>query len=400
MSEKRFLRFPAPLEEIEPVSLATELSPIDTYGQKLRDVRRELRDEYLSTHSHPWIIGFSAGKDSTLLTHLVFEMLLGISPDERRRPVYLISNNTLVESPIFQEHVDRLLDQIADGLEALRVPVQIIKTQPLVEESFWVNLLGRGYPAPNRTFRWCTDRMKIRPTSRFIRQIASESGEAILLLGVRISESSARAANINRHKAADDGRLSAHSEHKGVWVFSPIKDLTTEDVWITLLNARPPWGGSYRELAALYKNAQGGECPFVVSTSDAPSCGTNSARFGCWTCTVVEKDNSLDAIIASGKDHLLPLADFRNRLKAVSENPDYRSKTRRNGQPGLGPLTYEARKMLLSELLAAQAEVGNQLISDLEVRLIEEQWKQDQAETAYRDFKNITSVRNLIAGVK
>jgi len=107
LPQKGFMRFSVCLGEIVLVSLATELSPIDTYGQKLRDVRRELREEYLSTHSHPWIIGFSAGKDSTLLTHLVFETLLGISPDERRRPVYLISNNTLVESPIFQEHVER-----------------------------------------------------------------------------------------------------------------------------------------------------------------------------------------------------------------------------------------------------------------------------------------------------
>lgn len=371
--------------------MTIDVSPVEAYGQRLRSVRRALREEYLAPEQRPWIIGFSAGKDSTLLTHLVFEMLLAISPDERRRSVYLISNDTLVESPVFQEHVTRLLDQISDGLEALSVPVFIVRTHPLAEESFWVNLLGRGYPAPNRTFRWCTDRMKIRPTSRFIRQIATENGEAVLLLGVRSAESSARAGNISRHAAPDDQRLAPHADHKGVWVFSPIKDLTTEDVWITLLNARPPWGGNYREMAALYKSAQGSECPFVVSTSDAPSCGTNSARFGCWTCTVVEKDNSLDAIIAAGKDHLLPLAEFRNRLRSISEDPECRSKIRRNGQPGLGPLTYEARKMLLDELLALQQEVGSPLISDIEVRLIRDQWAQDRVETAYREFAKIAS---------
>lgn len=374
------------------------ISPIEAYGQKLQSARREMREEYLASHAHPWIIGFSAGKDSTLLTHLVFEMLLAISPDERRRPVYVISNNTLVESPVFQEHVDRLLDQISDGLEALRIPVQIVKTQPLVEESFWVNLLGRGYPAPNRTFRWCTDRMKIRPTSRFIRQIASENGEAILLLGVRNAESSARSGNINRHRATDDGRLSSHPDHKGVRVFSPIKDLTTEDVWITLLNARPPWGGTYRDIAGLYKNAEGGECPFVVSASEAPSCGTNSARFGCWTCTVVDKDNSLDAIIASGKDYLLPLANYRNRMKSVSENPEFRSKVRRNGRSGLGPLTYDARRMLLDELLALRAETGMPLISDLEVRLIREQWAVDKGEDVYREFKKLATTQEKLLG--
>jgi DNA sulfur modification protein DndC len=83
----------------------------------------------------------------------------------------------------------------------------------------------------------------------------------------------------------------------------------------TGLNSKPPWGGSYREIVNLYKNATGGECPFVMSSDDAPSCGTSSARFGCWTCTVVDKDNSLESLITSGHQHLEPLANFRKRLK-------------------------------------------------------------------------------------
>jgi DNA sulfur modification protein DndC len=192
---------------------------------------------------------------------------------------------------------------------------------------------------------------------------------------------------VARHAEKSVGRLAPHSDHKGVWIFSPIKTLTTEDVWITLLSARPPWGGTYRDVVALYKNALGGECPFVVSNDDAPSCGTNSARFGCWTCTVVEKDSSIESLIAAGHDDLLPLADFRKRLKAISEDPESRSKIRRNGQPGLGPLTYDARRLLLNELLALREETGLPLISDLEVRLVQEQWAVDKAENAYREIK-------------
>jgi len=362
------------------------ITDLDLLTAKLRTIRRELRDEYLQPHTKPWIVGFSGGKDSTLLAHLVVETLLGLPREARTRQVFLVSNDTLVESPVFQSFVDALLGRIADNVEALRVPVQVVKTHPAVDESFWVNLLGRGYPAPNRTFRWCTDRMKIRPTSRFIREQVSAHGEAILLLGVRRSESAARAGSIAKHERTGDGRLSSHGDHKGVWVFSPIKDLTTDEVWTILLSCRPPWGGTYRDIVTLYKNAQGGECPFVMSNNDAPSCGSNSARFGCWTCTVIEKDGSLDNLIAAGHDHLEPLADFRNRLKAVSEDPDCRSKTRRNGQPGLGPLTLETRQRLLEELLAIQSDLGMQLISDLEVRLIRDQWGKDQAEEAWRDF--------------
>ncbi len=358
---------------------------LDELLLKLKAIRRELRAEYLQPHDAPWIVGFSGGKDSTLLLHLVVECLLTVAPDERRRPVYIVSNDTLVESPVFQTFVDKMLTQLRENIDALRVPVEVIRTHPLPEESFWVNLLGKGYPAPNRSFRWCTDRMKIRPTSRFIREQVSKSGQAILLLGVRSSESATRSASIARHADAGGSHLSPHSDHKGVSIFSPIKALTTDEVWCALINNRPPWGGTYRDVITLYKNALGGECPFVVSGDDAPSCGSNSARFGCWTCTVVEKDSSIESLIAAGHEDLLPLADFRNRLKSVSENPDYRSKTRRNGQPGLGPLTYAARAMLLEELLAIREETGMPLISDHEVRLIREQWKRDETTTAMRE---------------
>lgn len=371
------------------MSISQKPSATEVLRRKLRSIRQELRTEYLQPHDKPWMIGFSGGKDSTLLAHLVLECLLAVAPDERKRRVFIVSNDTLVESPIFQSFVDRLLGQLSEGVAALRLPVEVIKTHPQIEESFWVNLLGKGYPAPNRTFRWCTDRMKIRPTSRFIRQIVSEKGEAILLLGVRRAESASRSGNITKHEADAVGALSPHADHKGVWIFSPIKELSTDEVWITLLKSRPPWGGTYRDIVALYKSAQGTECPFVMSADDAPSCGSNSARFGCWTCTVVEKDTSLESLIAAGNEHLEPLAEFRRRLRAVSEDPDCRSKVRRNGQPGLGPIIVPIRAQLLEELLAIQNTVGIPLISEVEIRLIRDQWAKDGAEEAWRDLDRL-----------
>ncbi len=218
------------------------MAEIDTLPERLKAIRREIRDEYLQPGPRPWIIGFSGGKDSTLLAHLVVETLLSIAPDQRTRPVFLVCNDTLVESPLFHSFVEKMLVRIEENLPSLHVPMQVVRTHPLPEESFWVNLLGRGYPAPNRSFRWCTDRMKIRPTSRFIREQVSHAGEATLLLGVRSAESAQRSGSIARHAEKAVGRLSPHSGHKGVSVFSPIKDLSTQDVWITLLSARAPWG--------------------------------------------------------------------------------------------------------------------------------------------------------------
>lgn len=363
------------------------MSDLDTLPSRLREIRAVIRDEYLQPHGKPWIVGYSGGKDSTLLVHLVVETLLHVAPDERRRSVYILSNDTLVESPVYQDWVNQSLKQLREGLSALRLPVEVVQTRPDEEWTFWVNLLGRGYPAPNRMFRWCTDKMKIRPTTQFMRERISASGEVILLLGVRRAESAARAQRIDLHSetAVQGGRLHPHTDVKGCFIFRPLIDLSDTDVWHILLNGRSPWGGEYRKLVTLYRNAQGGECPFVVTDNDAPSCGSTSGRFGCWTCTVVQKDNSISGLIDAGFDFLEPLAEFRERIKAVSENPDHRSKIRRNGQPGLGPLTVEARQMLLRELLQIQDETGLSLISEHEVRLIKDWWGRDETTAILRE---------------
>jgi len=98
---------------------------ISDFATKLKTLRREIREEYMQPHSKPWIVGFSGGKDSTLLVHLVLECLLNIPPDERTRKVFILSNDTLVESPVFQAFVNRLLDHMAENIPALRVPVEV-----------------------------------------------------------------------------------------------------------------------------------------------------------------------------------------------------------------------------------------------------------------------------------
>jgi len=370
---------------------------LDDLPSRLRQIRREIREEYLQPHSKPWIVGFSGGKDSTLLLQIVVESLLSIPPDERNRPVYVLSNDTLVESPIYQNQVLEKLDEIAEGLSALNLPIAVVRTHPEEDATFWVNLLGKGYPAPNRNFRWCTDRMKIRPTTKFIREQVSAAGEVVLLLGVRRAESIARAQRIDSYTAVENGqRLNPHNDIRGCLIFRPIVNLTNDDVWHILLNVRSPWGGDHRDLVTLYRNAQGGECPFVLSDEDTPSCGSTSVRFGCWTCTVVDKDNSLDGLIDSGFEHLEPLSEFRERLKFVSNQPEFRSKIRRNGNPGLGPLTIDARKMLLEELLQVQRDSGLDLISDHEIRLIQDWWGRDQSTAVIREIEKLAQLTQKV----
>ena len=167
-------------------------------GQKIQHILHDIRDEYLADHQHPWIIGFSGGKDSTLVTHLVFEMLMSLAPHERTREVHIVSNDTLVESPLVITHIASVQSEIDHAANAWRLPIQVVTTKPDDDATFWVNLIGRGYPPPNRSFRWCTDRMKIQPTSRYIRQQADVAGPGIFLLGGRPSQRAPPAGAVAR----------------------------------------------------------------------------------------------------------------------------------------------------------------------------------------------------------
>jgi len=354
----------------------------------LKKVQELIRFEYMQLHNKPWIIGFSGGKDSTLLTQLVIECILSIAPDERKRKVYIVCNDTLVESPVFQRFVDKTLSLMREDIKALQIPAEVIKTQPNAKETFWVNMIGRGYPAPTPSFRWCMDRLKIKPTTKFIKDKVVEAGEAILLLGVRSAESKARAKRLNKYSQLSNGsHLSQHNDIIGCLIFAPLKDLSTEMVWDVLRRSYAPWGGKHSELLSIYSDASSGDWPFILGKDDAPTSNATLARFGCWTCTVIEKDKSMEYLIESGHGELIPLAKFRKRLKEVSQDPDSRSKTRRNGSYGLGPLTFAARKMLLGELIEIQDRLKAKLISDIEIRIIKEQWSLDESQIILRKMK-------------
>lgn len=380
----------------EAKEIGTDLSA------KLAKAQSDMREEYLATHAHPWIVGYSGGKDSTLVLQLVFEMLLDLAPGDRTRPVHVLCNDTLVESPVLIAYIDSMLARLKRAAESLHLPITVVKTTPDVDQTFWVNLIGRGYPAPTRMFRWCTDRMKISPTSTYIRKTVSEKGEVILLLGVRSAESTNRANTIQRHRNIEGTRLNPHDDLTGCLVFRPIVDFTTDEVWILLLQRNPPWGGTHRELITLYKNAQGGECPLVIDKSQAPSCGTSSSRFGCWTCTVIEKDRSMEGFIDAGHEDMQPLMDFRDWLAVFRNERNKRMVERRDGRvvfmadgvtPVAGPFTVEARSEILERLLKTQATVGMPLISDDELLRIKQFWAEDAVGHARKSLREVNEMQ-------
>ncbi|MFF3060184.1 DNA phosphorothioation system sulfurtransferase DndC [Streptomyces sp. NPDC057909] len=404
-----------------PISLPitpVRRKPFD--GRALSDVVDELTSEVRELYTAdevPWVIGYSGGKDSTAVLQLVWLALKELPQEQRTKPVHVISTDTLVENPVVAAWVSQSLETMRKSAEEQGLPIEPHRLTPEVKDSFWVNLIGRGYPAPRPKFRWCTERLKIKPSNSFIRNVVAEHGETILVLGIRKTESQARARAMAKHeKRRVRDRLSPNGNLPNSLVYSPVEDWTNDDVWEFLMQVSNPWGYTNKDLLTMYQGASSdGECPLVVD-STTPSCG--SSRFGCWTCTLVEQDKSMSAMIQNDeeKDWMLPLLTLRNKLdapfghyeegdpelppgkKAPYPRPDKpaRDFRRMNGKIQLfndgaihGPYLQQYREEWLRDLLEAQTWIranapesvrGIELITMGELHEIRRQWVFDKHE--------------------
>jgi putative sulfurtransferase dndC len=361
-------------------------------NKRIEYIIDEIKDQYMYADDtyRPWIIGFSGGKDSTVLLTLVWLALKRIKEDvlapfQLRRPVYVVCNDTLVENPIISSYVDDVLGQIEKQAREEDLPIFVRKTIPKLEDSFWVNVIGKGYPVPNTAFRWCTDKMKIKPTARFIIEQVDECGEAIILIGTRKAESATRARSIKKHEVHGQ-RLTHHTLLHNTYVYAPIKELMLEEVWY-IVNAIPcPWGFDNSVLFNIYMDASADdyECPTVVTDKSHGSCG--QSRFGCWVCTVVKDDKSMRSLIKNGREWMKPLYDFRMELDSERNILENRMPFRRDGRRAvndMGPYIFKYRAKILKRLLEVQHELQQvdskiRLISDQELIAIQVNW--------YRDF--------------
>lgn len=406
--------------------------------EKIANTKEQIKSVYLMDN-RPWVVGYSGGKDSTVVVQLVFQALSELSKEQLHKKVYVISSDTGVETPLIISSIENTLNRIQNKADELKLPIECHKVKPEVDNSFWANLIGKGYPPPRQKFRWCTDRLKIDPANQFILDKVSEHGEIVMVLGVRENESNTRDQVIKSHSI--DGKiLMRHSTLPNAYVYAPIRNFSIDDVWDYLLDdAYPsPWGSNNHDLRDLYDSSNS-ECPLMVDKEikeSAGSCG--NSRFGCWVCTVVTKDKALIGFIESGHDWLVPLLEFRNNLVKYREIREYRQKYRMKGQIyltnvneneidpskytiipedqlgnyiaekkidlanveelyllvvdkqgkykqlGLGPFTLKAREMILRELLEIQKKVQQlkqdpqfELITFDELKTIRRHWRND-----------------------
>ena len=332
--------------------------------QDIQDVIDIIKELYLEDMI-PWICGYSGGKDSSAVVQLVWLALRQIPKDKLRKTVHVICTDTMVESPVVSIWSTQSLEKMEKAAKSEGLPIVPHRLRPSINNTFWVNLIGRGYPYPRRNFRWCTDRMKIDASNTFIKKILDAESEAILVLGSRKAESVVRKAVMEGYeKKRYREHLSPNGSFPNSYVFTPIENWSNNNVWQFLMSEPNPWGHSNKDLMAMYSGASSdGECPLVIDTS-TPSCG--NSRFGCWVCTMVTEDKSMAAMIKNDEEKawMKPLLDFRNEFSSYGDlnedrkKRDFRRKmgslTYHNGRLVHGPYTKEVREHFLRRLLEVE----------------------------------------------
>ncbi len=330
----------------------------------LQLLHKEIQELYLGD-SVPWVIGYSGGKDSTAILQLVWNAILELPTRKRKKTVYVISTDTLVEQPVVARWVEQSHERMRIVAQEQQMPIVPCRLEPELSDTFWVNLIGKGYPAPRKMFRWCTSRLKISPSNNFVRNMVRENGEVILVLGTRKAESQIRARTMKKHSIKNvRERLAPNASLPNSLVYTPIENWSNDDVWLYLMQIANPWKHTNKSLLGMYQGAtESGECPLVLDTS-SPSCG--DSRFGCWICTLVDRDRSMEAMIKNDEEKtwLEPLLDLRNDLGNFSLDPQRRDFRRMNGRIQLfhdsvvrGPYTKESREYWLKRVLEVEKEI-------------------------------------------
>ena len=145
-------------------------------------------------------------------------------------------------------------------------------------------MIGKGYPAPSNTFRWCTDRLKIKECKHLHQRqgLRTRRGRN----GTWKQKGRKQYQSTGHEQSCNQGKSSLTPQHAstGIHILTVTRLYYGGCMELSFAKyTTNPWGGNNRDLLAMYRDADAAECPLVIDTSTA-SCG--NSRFGCWVCTV------------------------------------------------------------------------------------------------------------------
>jgi DNA sulfur modification protein DndC len=299
------------------------------------------------------IVSFSGGKDSTtVLQHVLAAM------QATDKKLFIVNSDTLMEIPYFQAYVDKAKQLIRNYIQGKDLNAEVITVRPKLEHSFWVGVLGMGYPAAHMGFRWCTGRLKVDPITNFVRT-ATAGKKYMAFVGVRSAESALR-AKIYKQKDFKPNH------------YAPILDWSSHDVWEYLLTEPCPWG-DHVDLVNVYKYSSD-ECVY----GEAQGVCVGNARYGCWACPL-QTVSQLNMIGAHTGEvfRYRELRRFKEKLVAMANKKGFRSRIRRNGSVGAGPFLVSIRKLLYDDLKQVESATGWTLITPEEESFIFNHWNID-----------------------
>lgn len=316
-----------------------------------------------------WAIAFSGGKDSTATVAVTLRLIAEgkVQPPKRLTVVYA---DTGMEAPPLHYAAMNLLKTV----ERMGYHTQIVK--PEIDNRFFVYMLGRGVPPPKNSLRWCTRLLKVKPMSQAMKLVHDTFQQKILMLtGVRIGESAARDQRIALSCSKDGAECG-----QGYFLNNP--PTAVEDKLAPIVHWRVCHVWDY---LTFYAPAYGFDTQIIAEVYGGSEAEEINARTGCMECRMVTKDTMMERILSLPNwSYLAPIQRLRplydelqqpyNRIRASGLERRKDGELLKRGT-ALGPLTMEARRFGLSQVLAIQDEVNAEAfrLGRPEISLIDEE---------------------------
>lgn len=363
----------------------------------MKDSIKEIKSLYLNSEI-PLYVAYSGGKDSTVTLDLVVKAIKELPKEQRIHSVIVMFSDTLLEMPPVMGQIQNSIESFRTFCKENELPFVFKQVSPKTKNTFWSKLIGAGYTLPRRDYRWCTDRMKIKPMQEAIDEVIKIYGGYIAVTGARKDESVDRKERLESNALDGYLHLKKHSDSR-CKLLAPIEDMTQDEVWDYIYTKSESWVDK-NGLGVIYSEAagDGDECTSVLEGGEAgnkPGC-SKSARFGCMICPLFEKDKTLNNL-AKENEYLSVIEEFRNWLVQFRDGhwdkrdvynhrahrqQEYSNSNHRLGMVSPGGYTLEFRKEMLCRLFEMQDEVIGlkpdfEIITTPELEYIQERWLQE-----------------------
>lgn len=357
---------------------STGMSVFDVQKEGVELTLQSLR-AYWPQHNH-FAIAWSGGKDSTALLTMVIHFIdAGLLPQPEC--LWVFYADTRQELPPIQRAADQIIEKLVE-----RSWVRFITVRAPLDKRFMVYILGRGVPPPNNnTLRWCTRQIKVDPMAAALEEaLQALPGKALMLTGVRQGESAIRDGRIAMSCSKDGAECGQGWYQQALPEAKGIRGRLA--TLAPLLHWRVCWIWDWLKVFAPMSEFGGWPTQILADAYGGDEATEINARTGCIACPLASEDTALKTIVQIPRwQHLGPLLELRDIYRWMREPPQ---RLRKRGAERLkngaiaknpqrmGPLTLDARRTALEQILDIQRRARVDLIDTQEEARIRQLIKQ------------------------